>query len=111
MFFHLLVQGLVEMSIFDDIIILRKHYKDRRDWYFSAIERIESDIQHLWEEYFKSPHDYLSSYKIQEVGKDFLILKDSLTYFREAIEISEKRLEDLKQQEYALKGKKDNQIN
>lgn len=99
------------MSIFDDIATLREHYKNRRDWYLSAIERIESDIQHLWIGYFDSENEFLNSFKIQEVGKNFAIMKDALAYFRDALDFSEKRLEELRQQEYALKGKKDSQIN
>ena len=107
----MLVHGAFEVSIFDDIASLRRHYKERRDWYLTAIERLESDIQHLWNEYFKSEVDYLSGFKVQEVGKTFVIMKDALNYFRESLDFSEKRLEDLKQQEYALKSKKDSQLN
>lgn len=99
------------MSIFEDINYLREHIKKRRDWYIQAIERVESDIQHQWADNFRDENLAINSFKIQELGKSFDVLKSALDYFRDALSRSEKRLEELNEQEYALKRKKIFEVN
>ena len=101
----------IKVTIFEDINYLREHLKKRRDWYILAIERAEADIQHQWAENFKDDNLAINSFKIQELGKSFAVLRDALDYFRDALSRTEKRLEELNEQEYALKRKKIFEVN
>lgn len=105
-----LKKGLT-VSIFDDINSLRDHIKKRRDWYIFVIERVETDIQKVWAENLKDENLALNGFKIQELGKSFDVLREGLQYFREALLRTEKRLEELNEQEYALKRKKIFEVN
>lgn len=88
------------MSIFDDIIFLKEHLKNKINWYSSAIERIENDIQKIWNEYFLSRNP--SSIKLIELETSFRILQSGYEFFIEAKLIAEKKLQELEKQEYAL---------
>lgn len=99
------------MSVFDDIRELREHYISRRNWYLMAIERMESDIQGLWNDHFSKESDMINSFEFQEVGKVFGFMREALWYFKDNLEYTEKRLEDLRLQEYALKSKSDSEMN
>jgi hypothetical protein len=91
------------MAVREDIKLLREHYNQKWKWYLAAIDRLESDIQILWNDYFldksKSP---LNNMKLIETDKTFQTLKDALDYFRASAKIVEKRLDDLDKQEYAI---------
>jgi hypothetical protein len=100
------------MAVLNDIKSLREYYTNRWKWYLAAIDRIESDIQLLWNDYFliktKSP---ASNIKLAEVDKSFQMLKNALDYFRSNAAIVEKRLDDLDKQEYAITNTGDEPIN
>ena len=91
------------MAVKEDIKLLRDHYSQKWKWYLAAIDRLESDIQVLWNEYFleksRSPRNNI---KLIETDKTFQTLKEALDYFRENAKIIEKRLDDLDKQEYAI---------
>jgi hypothetical protein len=90
------------MSILDDIKYLKEHYKNRLNWYFAAAERVEGDIQLLWNEYFISKSNTL---KLMELDRTFSIYCKALEYFRSNASIIEKRLDQLEKEEYAIINK------
>lgn len=99
------------MPISDDIRMLREHYSKRLEWNIAAIDRLESDIQGLWNEYFLK-YNYVNSHiRLSEIEKSFLILKSAIEYFRNSSLIIEKRLDDLNNQEYALVNNKKETLN
>jgi hypothetical protein len=99
------------MSISDDIKMLREHYNKRLEWNMAAIDRLESDIQGLWNEYFLK-YNYVNSHiRLVEIEKSFVILKSAIDYFRSSSLILEKRLDDLNNQEYALINNKKETLN
>ena len=99
------------MQISDDIRMLREHYSKRLEWNIAAIDRLESDIQGLWNEYFLK-YNYVNSHiRLSEIEKSFLILKSAIEYFRNSSLIIEKRLDDLDKQEYALINNKKETLN
>ena len=88
--------------ILKDINDLKNHYKSKLEWYFAAIERTESEIQSMWNDYFLSKKFAPHSIKLFEIEKTFTILKDALQYFKQCAAATEKRLEELEKQEYAI---------
>ena len=98
--------------VYDDFKILKSHYTSRRDWYLAAIERLENDIQKVWNDYFiMKGQQYINTIKIHEVSLAFNALKEASIYFREQLLTIEKRLEELTKQEYALFSKGDSPVN
>lgn len=97
------------MSILEDIKLLKDHYTSMLNWYSSAIERIELDIQKLWNDYFLSKNS--NTIKLTEVENSFKILKSGSEHFRAAFHITEKRLDELDKQEYALINNKKDTMN
>jgi hypothetical protein len=100
------------MSAQNDVKILRDYYTNRWKWYLAAVDRVESDIQILWNDYFleanKNPKNTL---KLHETDKTFQLLKNALDYFRSNALIVEKRLDDLDKQEYAINSNNNEPIN
>lgn len=99
------------MSISDDIKMLRDYYSKRLEWNMAAVDRLESDIQGLWNDYFLK-YNYVNSHiRLVEIEKSFLILKSAIEYFRHSSLILEKRLDDLEKQEYAIVTNKKETLN
>lgn len=96
----------------NDIKLLREHYTNKWKWNLAAIDRLESDIQLIWNDYFleknKNPKN---SMKLLETDKTFQLLKNALDYFRSNALMIEKRLDDLDKQEYAIINNHDEPIN
>jgi hypothetical protein len=100
------------MGVLNDIKALREHYTNRWKWYLAAIDRLESDIQFLWNDYFLSRGKIQNNtIKLLEIEKSFELLKTALDYFRSNAAIVEKRLDDLDKQEYAIINTNDEPIN
>lgn len=99
------------MSITDDIKMLREHYTKRLHWNMAAIDRLESDIQGLWNNYFLNNGHQINHFKLIELEKSFSILKQAIDYFRNSSLILEKRLDDLDKQEYAFINSKKETLN
>jgi len=100
------------MSVFNDIKDLRRHYKNQLNWYFTAIEKIEADIQDLWGEYFAVKKPTQSKMmKLLEIENSFQILRSGIDHFRNCVATTEKRLDDLKREEDALMSKGDRPVN
>ena len=100
------------VAVLNDIKELKAYYTNSLNWYFAAIERTESDIQLLWNEYFlfKTKPIGLTT-KLAEINNSFQILKSALDHFRANAIIIEKRLDDLDKQEYAIINNNDDPIN
>jgi len=100
------------MGVLNDIQTLKNHYTTEWKWYLAAVDRIETDIQMLWNDYFlsrnKPPTNHI---KLMEMDKSFQILRAALDYFRSCALIIEKRLDDLDKQEYAITNRDDEPIN
>ena len=88
------------MSILSDIEFLKSHFESRRTWYVAAIDSIESEIVYLWNDYFLMKGN--KSLKLLEIERSFKILKESKLFFSESLKEIEKKLDDLKRQEYAI---------
>jgi hypothetical protein len=99
------------MNVLEDIKLLKEHYTNRINWYYSAIDRLETDIQKLWNEYFTISFNPTSRLKLMDIERCFSIMKLALEYFKESVVITEKKLEDLKKQEYAIISTNDKPIN
>lgn len=99
------------MDVLNDIKELREHYTSRWKWYLAAIDRIEGDIQILWNDYFLEKSRQVRSVKVFELEKSFQIFTNALNYFRENADIVKKRLDDLDRQEYAIINNGDDPIN
>jgi predicted RNase H-like nuclease (RuvC/YqgF family) len=99
------------MSIIEDIKLLKAHYQNKLNWYHAGIDRLESDIQIMWNEYFLKSRSSLTQIHLQELEKNFSILRTAIEYFKQRIESLEKRLAELEKQEYAIINKGEGPVN
>jgi hypothetical protein len=90
------------VALLNDIKLLREHYSQKWKWYLAAIDRLESDIQLLWNDYFLERSRPLNTIKLIETDKNFQLMKSALDYFRTCSSMMEKRLDELDKQEYAI---------
>ncbi len=100
------------MSVFDDIKSLKSHYQNRLNWYLEAIDSVESEIQDLWSDYLsvRKP-THVKTMKLLEIENSFIVLRSAIEYFRTSALLTEKRLDELDKQEYALISKGDGPVN
>lgn len=99
------------MDILNDIKYLKEHYTAKWQWYLAAIERLENDIQLLWNDYFLDKNRSNRSTRLQETEKSFQTLRMALDYFRENANRMKKRLDELDGQEYAIINNDDEPLN
>lgn len=97
-------------SIFDDIDILLTKHKEDLDWYISAKLRVESDIMHLWNNYFLNNINSNNSTNLPLLDEKFKILINAINYFSQCIIKTEKKLDELEKQRYSI-IRKDDSIN
>lgn len=102
---------VILLDTLNDISSLREHYSTRFKWYLAAIDRLESDIQILWNDYFLEKSRQTRSVKLLEIDQNFKFLKEALVYFRESADLTKKRLDELDRQEYAIINNNDDPIN